>query len=91
MQFGSLQLGQFLHLTFFVATLLDNISFCSSGFNLLNSSISIIFLFCSSAFCIFSFFGCSSFASPFISFNSSLGTSLFTFVGFLLGNFFGNL
>jgi hypothetical protein len=61
MQLGSLQFGQFLHLIFLLATLLDKISFCSSGVNLLKASISIIFFFSSGAFSpsLFALFVCS--------------------------------
>ena len=54
-QFGSLHPGQFLHLTFFVATLFSNIFFCSSGLILLKVSISIKSFFCSSV-CSFTLF-----------------------------------
>ena len=90
-QFGSLQLGQFLHLTFLVATLLANISFCSSGVNLLNASNSIKFFFCSSVNSAFSSFGCSSLTPSFCSLFSSVVASLLAGIGFFVGNFFLNL
>jgi len=91
MQVGSLQLGQFLHLTFLVATLLAKNSFCSSGVNLLKASISSIFFFCSSVNSWFSTWGCSSFAPSLFSLFSSVVPSLLPAAGFLVGNFFLNL
>jgi hypothetical protein len=87
-------LGQFLHLTFLVATRLANTSFCSSGVNLLNASNSIIFFFCSSVNSTFSSFGCSSFATSLVSLLSSavgVSFSLLATTGFFDGNFFLNL
>ena len=51
---GSLQFGQFLHRIFFVATLLDNTSFCSSGLIFSKACFSNNFLFCSSVNSCFS-------------------------------------
>ena len=81
MQLGSLQFGQFLQRTFFVATLLANISFCSSGVNLLKASWSIKFFFSSVVFSpsLFSFCSPSGFCSEgFPSF--SLFSSGFSFL-----------
>ena len=85
MQFGSLQFGQFLHLIFFLGILFDNISFCSSGFNLKNDSISINLLFCSSVDSAFSNNDCSFFVSLFISLLSWITFSLFVVIGFFFG------
>jgi len=92
-----LQFGQFLQRTFFVATLLAKISFCSSGLNLLNASCSIKFFFSSVVFSpsFFSFCWSSAFGSEgFPSF--SLFSSGFSFFGsvsdfFFVGGFFLNL
>jgi len=101
-QLGSLQEGQFLHLTFLVATLLSKIFFCSSGLSLLNSSKSIKFFFCSSFIslfsCLFSSLGFPSCSPSCLSlFSSLLSFSVFCSPGlaaldiFFVGNFFLNL
>jgi len=51
---GSLQFGQYLQRSFFVATLLDNTSFCCSGVICSKVSFSNNFLFCSSVNSCFS-------------------------------------
>ena len=102
MQLGSLQFGQFLQRTFLVATLLANISFCSSGVNLLKASWSIkfffssvvfspsLFSFCSpSGFCSEGFPSFSLFSSGFSFFESDSGLAVVTC--FFVGGFFFNL
>jgi hypothetical protein len=88
-------LDQLLHLTFLVATLLANTSFCSYGVNLLNASNSIIFFFFSSVNSTFSSFSyCSSFVLSLVSLVSSavgVSFSLLATTGFFDGNFFLNL
>ena len=102
MQLGSLQLGQFLQRTLLVATLLSNISFCSSGVNLLKASWSIkfffssvvfspsLFSFCSpSGFCSEGFPSFSLFSSGFSFLESDSGLAVVTC--FFVGGFFLNL
>jgi hypothetical protein len=85
-------LGQFLHLTFLVGTLLSNTSFCSSGVNLLNASNSSFFFFSSSVNSTFSSFGCSSFSPSLVSLLPSVPVaSLPGIPDFFDENFFLNL
>ena len=73
---------------FLVATLLTNISFFSSGVNLLNASNSIKFFFCSSVNSAFFSFGFSSLTPSFCSLFSSVVASLLAVIGFFVGKFF---
>ena len=101
-QLGSLQFGQFLQRTFFVATLLARMSFCSSGLNLLKASWSIKFFFSSvgvspSLFSVCcSWFCCSVWSSVFSLFSSVVSflaspSGLVGVTCFFEGNFLLNL